>query len=256
MTVFRVVGAEPALTAALDSIHIHCEVLGVVEGDGEFTVAIGQARLPPISGVRIEALDASAPHATGLEHDHAIQLAPDLLVRPPWVPAPSAFSGIQLVVPRAMAFGSGEHDSTQSALLAMHRFWRVEWVSCCDVGTGSGILLAYAGARGCLGLSGCDIEAESVAAAQELVPNAVIVLGGPHALPSRRDGHDVVLANLALHELSPALDTVLALWNRRGILVLAGTRGEDEAARIASRVPARHATALARGAFVAQVFVS
>lgn len=256
MKVFRVSGSAEGLALALDRIHVHCEVLGVVEGALAFEVAIADSGLPDLRDVTVTELAGAGVVTTGLENDRVVLLAGDLLVRPPWVCAPSLFRGIELVVPRAMAFGSGEHASTQSTLLAMHETWQPTTRSCCDVGTGSGVLLAYAAARGCGELAGCDVESEAIAAARELVPTATLVLGGPEAVPRARDGYDTVLANLAFHEVQPALPAVLALWNRRGLLVLGGTRGHEEAARVAARVPGRILATVVREDFVAQVFVS
>lgn len=261
MSVFRVRGDASALAAALDVVHVRCTVLGVVEGDGEFTVAIAEAVLHDLGDVVVEAVpDAvAAKQYTGLEADRAILLAPDLVVRPPWVAGPVDYRGVELVVPRAMAFGSGEHASTQSALLAMHATWMPSCRSTCDVGTGSGILLAYAQARGCSTLAGCDVEVESVAAASELLPSARLVLGGPERLlaHARADlGYDCVVANMAIFELVPVLPTILELWTRRGVLVLAGTRGTEEASVIAGGVGGRLLARVERQGFIAQAFVS
>lgn len=261
MSVFRVRGEASALAVALDVVLFRCTVLGVVEGDGEFTVSIAEAALPELSSVLATAIpdEPRAAHLTGLEGDRTIVLAQDLVVRPPWVAAQSGFRGIELVVPRAMAFGSGEHASTQCALLVMHATWMSTCRSTCDVGTGSGILLAYAQARGCSTLAGCDVEAESVAAASELMQGAKIVLGGPDRLLAHAQaeaGFDCVVANMAIFELVPVLHDILALWNRRGVLVIAGTRGNDEAAVIAGRVRSRILARAERQGFVAQAFVS
>lgn len=256
MKVFRVAGAPAELATALDRVLVRCEVLGLVEDEGTFTVAVAEDVLPALEGVTCEELSLPREALTGLEHDQVVRLAPDLVVRPPWVTPLPGFVGIELVVPRAMGFGSGEHESTQSALLAMHGSWPTATLSCADVGTGSGILLAYARARGARTLAGCDVEREAVAEARELLPEASLHVGGPETLRAPGAGFDTVLANLAFHEVMPILPGIVRLWNRRGALVIAGTRGASEAAAVAARVPARPGAAVQRGAFVAQVFVS
>lgn len=233
---------------ALDLLHVHCDVLGVVEGDLAITVWLDGA-LPAIEWehVTVEELPAEVANATstGLEHDAPILVAEDLLVRPPWIERPAGFAGFDLVVPRGMAFGSGEHDSTQAALLALHAAWCAP-DSFADVGTGSGILALYAALRGCRRITACDIEEPAVLAARELLPDAAIVLGGPSLLPFAAD---FVVANLTAAEQHAALPDILSKWTGRAPLVLSGMRAHEVDA-VAARLPAT-ARAITRGAFTA-----
>lgn len=230
---FVLTGDERA--EALDWLHVHAEPLGVVEEEDAITVFLAAPPPPlPFAAVtcREQQIAAAAFTATGLEHDTVIHVAADLIVRPPWVPAPTAFAGVELVVPRGNAFGSGEHASTQAALRCLHTLWGGGAPSCTDVGTGSGILLLYCHARGAADLRGCDIEAPAVAAARELLPHARIELGGPELLaPS-----DCLIANMTATELHAALPELLRIWNGRGPLVLSGMRAH-EVAGVRARVP-------------------
>ena len=156
----------PDAAAALDWLHVHADVQGALEGDDALTVWLAAA-MPalPFAGVaaRELAVDPQAAAVTGLEADRPILVADDLMVRPPWVERPAGFAGVELVVPRGGAFGSGEHGSTQAALRCLHALWDAP-PTFADVGTGSGILALYARARGCPRIAACDIEAASVAA--------------------------------------------------------------------------------------------
>jgi ribosomal protein L11 methyltransferase len=135
-----------------------------------------------------------------------------------------------------MAFGSGEHASTRAALLAIHAAF-ARPASFADVGTGSGILARYAQLRGCPRVSACDLDAAAVAAARDLLPGAMVVLGGPRALPDRAD---FVVANLGGAELEAALPAVLDVWTRRAPLVLSGLRAHEvECFRARLPAPAR-----------------
>ena len=254
MKLFRLIGDGAALAAALDRVHVWCTVLGVVEGDGHVEVAIAEDTLPPlgVDGVTVVAVEAGPESPTGLERDRPLRMADDLLVRPPWIASPARFVGIELVVPRGMAFGSGEHASTQAALLLLHDVW-APVPSFLDVGTGSGILLAYAAARGCAHLAACDVDPDAVDAAVALVPRARVVRGGPESVAGT---FAAVAANMTHAELQDALPAILARWDRTGPLVLAGTYGRIEAAALARRVPARLGHALARCGYVAQEFFS
>lgn len=222
---FALRGADAA--AALDWLHVHAELQGALEdGDRIVVWCDGPLPPPPFAGLTVteEPVDPDAASITGLENDAAIFVAADLLVRPPWIERPAEFAGIELVVPRGAAFGSGEHGSTQAALRCLHRTWNGP-ASVVDVGTGSGILLLYAAARGCADLQGCDIDAPSVAAARELLPQAEFALGGPELLRPA----DCVIANMTGTELTAAMPAILALWNRRGLLVLSGMRPHEVA---------------------------
>jgi ribosomal protein L11 methyltransferase len=244
---FRLVGRGAAL--ALDRLHVHADVRGALEEDGAVTVWL-RGPLPPLlcRGVRVEELPAARANATatGRERDRAIRIADDLLVRPPWVRPPRRFSGIELVVPRGMAFGSGEHASTQAALRTLHATWRPA-ASFADVGTGSGILALYAQRRGCPRIEACDVDPGAVAAARALLPPAAVVRGGPERLPRRAD---VVAANMTAAELRAALPAILARWTGRGPLVLAGMRAR-EVAGVRRRVRCRVVHLERVGAFFA-----
>ncbi|MBK8095711.1 MAG: 50S ribosomal protein L11 methyltransferase [Planctomycetes bacterium] len=225
-------GADAA--AALDRLHVQAEVLGAIEGDGEVTVWLADALPPqPFADLTIEELPSAVANATstGLEHDQPIAVADDLLVRPPWVARPVGFRGIELIVPRGMAFGSGEHASTKATLTLLHDGWDAP-ASFGDVGTGSGILAAYAAARGCPKIVACDVEEAAVAAARELLPQAQIALGGPETLAAA----DCVVANLTATELHGCLSTILTRWTGRSRLLFGGMR-EHEVAGVLARLP-------------------
>lgn len=224
----------PAAAAALDWLHVHTEVLGVQEGDDAAIVWLAH-ELPelPFAAVVVRrvAYDATSSPPTGCEGDAPILVAGDLLVRPPWVARPAGFCGIELVVPRGGAFGSGEHASTQAALRCLHELWDAP-ASFGDVGTGSGILALYAAVRGCALVAACDVDPAAVAAARELLPAASVRLGGAESLP-RVDG---LVANMTHDELRQALPAMLQVWTRRSILVVSGLRAQ-EVGPFAARVP-------------------
>lgn len=215
----------PGRAAALDWLHVHAELLGVLEGDDAITVWLdGPLPPPPHAGVTVRELAVVAADfsVTGREHDAPIVVAPDLLVRPPWVERPAGFAGIELVVPRGGAFGSGEHGSTRAALRCLHALWD-DPPSFADVGTGSGILAAYAAVRGCGRIHACDVDPAAVQAANELLPAAAVTLGGPESLPPC----DGLVANMTAAELRGALPAIRRAWTGRHLLVLGGLRAGE-----------------------------
>lgn len=238
---------------ALAFLHLHADVRGVLETDDELVVWLAAAP-PPLDAfacaVEERAVRDEDFGHTGLEHDRAILVADDLLVRPPWVERPRDFTGVELVVPRGGAFGSGEDDSTRATLRALHRCWPDRApASFADVGCGTGILALYAQHRGCARITACDIDPPSVAAAKELLPDADVRLGTAGALPPC----ELVVANMTGDELQAALPELLALWTGGAPLVLGGTR-EHQLDALAARVPAAVVHREPRGEFVATVF--
>ena len=167
-------------------------------------------------------VDAADAQITGFERDAPIFVADHLLVRPPWVERPPDFSGIELIVPRGNAFGSGEHGSTKAALRCLHRVWDSPR-SFADVGTGSGIIALYAAVRGCPDVQACDIDAHAVAAAQQLLPDARVFLGGAATLAAA----DCVVANMTGAEVAAEMALMLARWTGRSALVLSGMRANE-----------------------------
>ncbi|MFO1051143.1 MAG: 50S ribosomal protein L11 methyltransferase [Planctomycetota bacterium] len=249
---FRLRGIAPDLVAALDRIHVACEVAGAIEGDDELEVFIAGDALPPLDdlALAIEELDAQSDAArTGLEDDRAIEVSEHLLVRPPWIPRPDGFRGLDLVVPRGMAFGSGEHGSTQAALLALDRVWPTPSPrQLLDVGTGSGILALYAQRRGVVEVSACDVEPEAVDAARELLGDARVRRGGPEVFTP--EVFVAVVANLDARQIDDALEAILARWSGSGPLVLSGMR-PHEVDELRVRMPRSEAVRIERGGYVA-----
>ena len=137
---FLLAGGTPALEAALDRFLVRTTVLGVKEREGEIEVCNveGLEVVLPLPGVEVPELPVGEEPATGLERDAPVLVSDRILVRPPWVARPVGFSGIEPVVPRGMAFGSGEHGSTRAALLAMDALWKGTEAPLADIGRARG----------------------------------------------------------------------------------------------------------------------
>ena len=226
----------PSAAEALDWLHVHADVVGAEEHDDRIVVWLHGAPPPlPFVDTTVHEVQVSEAqlHATGLENDAPILVAPDLLVRPPWVPRPADFAGIELIVPRGSAFGSGEHASTKAALRCLHRTWDRPRTFA-DVGTGSGILALYAFVRGGAVIQACDIEASSVLAARELLPGCSVYEGDAATLSPA----DCVIANMTAAELHASMPAILAVWTRRSVLVLGGMRA-PEVDGVAATIDAR-----------------
>ena len=250
--VFVLQGMDAAM--AVEWLHVNAPVEGVLEEADALVVWLPceLPQLPKGFEVTVSERKVSAEdyHVTGLENDAAIIVADDLLVRPPWVDCPEGFSGVELIVPRGGAFGSGEHDSTKAALVIMHRNWSAV-TSMADVGVGSGILALYASVRGCDRIEACDIDKPSVAAARELLPEASIYVGGAELMQPC----DLVVANMTGTELHESWTSILSVWTRQNDLILSGMRAH-EVDGLVGRIPGVEVDRETFGAFTAVRFAA
>ncbi len=179
------------------------------------------------------ALDAWRPFA------RALTVGDRLLVRPPWVPAGSRGSAVDVVIDPERAFGSGAHASTRLALAALERLVR-GGERVLDAGCGSGVLAIAALALGAAEAVGVDHDPAAVAASRA---NAARNGVGDRFTVSERplDGvvgagtpFDLVAANLLLPDLlavAPALRAALAA---DGSLVTSGILVDQRPPVIAS----------------------
>ena len=139
-----------------------------------------------------------------------VELDDRFFVHPPWI-EPSPRFPVNIMIEPGHAFGTGTHESTQLALLAMAPISGTA-ESFLDVGTGSGILAAAAGIMSPnLDLAVCDIDDMALESAVETLHKNGIsrfraVTGGPEEF--RGTSFQVVAANLTspvIRKLAPEL---------------------------------------------------
>jgi ribosomal protein L11 methyltransferase len=156
----------------------------------------------------------------------------DLVVLPPWEDA-SAFAGrVAIVIDPGMAFGTGQHETTQLCLSMFLYHTKRRFLRVFDVGTGSGILAIAARKFGCDGLIlGCDIDPDSVRIAAE---NAV--LNGCPEIKFTNDAvahideknFDLVFANITA---KPLLSLIPAIVERAAVgaeVLISGVLDSEE----------------------------
>ena len=97
-----------------------------------------------------------------------------------------------------MAFGTGEHETTQLCLEALERHVQTG-ISVFDIGAGSGILAIAAKLLGAGQVSACDIDPEAVDIARENFlgagVDASLFVGSLDAF--RKDAADVIVSNIS-----------------------------------------------------------
>lgn len=138
---------------------------------------------------------------------------------------------IALRVPASRAFGTGAHESTKLAILALEEE-PLEGRLLLDVGTGSGILALAAAALGARRAFGVDSDSQAVFVAREnlrLHPfgmRVALAAASPAALTGV---FSPVVANLLPEELLPMRASVFARVAPRGRLIVSGIPTEHEA---------------------------
>ena len=98
---------------------------------------------------------------------HVINLSRHLAIVPEWEDYKPAFPDQQILkLDPGLAFGTGNHQTTQLAMMGIERAM-TKPLSVVDVGTGSGILAIAAHKLGAKSVLGTDISDESMTAAEE-----------------------------------------------------------------------------------------
>ncbi|ACI17249.2 50S ribosomal protein L11 methyltransferase [Coprothermobacter proteolyticus DSM 5265] len=142
-------------------------------------------------------------------------------ILPPW----EEHREDDLLIYPGMAFGTGEHASTQLALVLLS-ILPLQGKSLLDVGTGSGILAIYAKKRGCSKVTGVDIDPISVENALDNAKlNDVDISFEVADAYELKGEYDVVSANLVTDLLLGLREVLQPL--AREFLVLSGIPFED-----------------------------
>jgi ribosomal protein L11 methyltransferase len=91
------------------------------------------------------------------------------LIYPPWIQDLNPGTRIPIEIEPAMAFGTGQHETTKLCLKALESLWAqgLRWDHALDVGTGTGILALCASKLGVPKVSGCDLDPDSILAAKK-----------------------------------------------------------------------------------------
>jgi len=149
-----------------------------------------------------------------------------------------------IIIPAAMAFGTGDHATTASCLRLLCDVAREQngaaW-DFLDLGTGSGILAIAARKLGAKKVEACDFDPHAVRTAKENV-----TVNNARPLPVKKTDvlqwtpertWDVVAANLFSQVLIAASRSIAAAVRPEGLLVLSGILRAQEAEVVATFAP-------------------
>jgi ribosomal protein L11 methyltransferase len=161
-------------------------------------------------------------------------------IYPPWETQNPTSDRTPLVIEPGMAFGTGQHATTQIVILRLEdllaegydvRPWR-----CMDVGTGTGILALAASKMGFASVAGSDIDPDAVTSAENNAKLNNILLpvwqgGCPvKGVQSRLEFEppfDVVIANILFVVLQKIISELAQITKSGGICILSGVLVED-----------------------------
>jgi ribosomal protein L11 methyltransferase len=163
--------------------------------------------------------------------DYSLQVQPFEIGRRWWIdPRPSDSlpvpeGRIRLAIEPSMAFGSGTHESTKLALLALEDIEPRD-LAVLDVGTGSGILAIAASALGANPVVAIDIDPEAVWVARQTSrrqnrPVETTFLAAPIECLGEARFH-LILCNMISRESLPLLPSLYRLLAPNGTAVLSG----------------------------------
>ncbi|MDR2067845.1 MAG: 50S ribosomal protein L11 methyltransferase [Holosporaceae bacterium] len=139
---------------------------------------------------------------------------------------------IPIEISSYMAFGSGEHPTTNRCIAACYTFFdHRKHKSALDFGCGSGILAIALAKLGCKNIVACDNDAEAVRVSQEHVNlNKVahrVSVSQNHSTEFFSKSYDFIVANILAEPLIAISDSISNALSRNGILVLSGFTAND-----------------------------
>jgi len=154
-----------------------------------------------------------------------VVIGSEFVILPPWEDVKN-WSHIDhsIVIDPGMAFGTGQHETTQACLELLTQLHFVP-KSVLDVGTGSGILAIAAHKKGSQEIMGNDIDAESVNIAQNnALDNGIQGIqftSDPISLLPLTT-FELIFANIQFKPLSVVMPEIVKRMNSKSVLVLSG----------------------------------
>lgn len=130
-----------------------------------------------------------------------------------------------------MAFGTGEHSTTQMCLILIERFVKPDF-KVLDLGTGSGILAIGSSKLGAKRVVALDIDSDAIENARKnlqlnKLKNIKLKLGSVN-LKIKDNNFDLAVANLNLTQIKSVFNQLKEKVKAEGILILSGLLTSEE----------------------------
>jgi ribosomal protein L11 methyltransferase len=155
-----------------------------------------------------------------------------LVVTPPWLAGRFAASE-RIVIEPAMAFGTGEHESTRGVLRLMQHVIRAGDVVA-DLGAGSAVLAIAAAKLGARRVLAIELDQDAISNAEEnvatngVVEMVSVVQGDAFALLPLVAPVRVVLANIVSSVLKELMPTVADTLTSDGAAIIGGILADEK----------------------------
>ena len=179
--------------------------------------------LPRQWSVTSETLD-DTPAATWREYVAPVRIAPQLVVRPAWLPPVGEEGVTEVAIEPGATFGLGDHPTTRLCAAAVWRM-RPPPARMLDVGTGSGVLAIVAVQAGAGHATATDIvDVSPAVVAANAARNGVADRITPSTTPLEQiDGvFDLVVANILAPTLIAMAHDLVRLTAPGGTLIVSG----------------------------------
>ncbi len=158
-----------------------------------------------------------------------------IVVHPPWILVDIEPGQMAIVIDPAMAFGTGGHESTQTALAGLEDT-RLDGRRLLDIGTGSGVLTIAACHLGAANLVAVDTDPVAIENARlnvrtnlgaEKMAQHIVLREG--SVSDAGDGpFDVIVANIESHILLPMVPAILQRLAEGGCIIFSGLLRREE----------------------------
>ena len=186
-----------------------------------------QLSSPQIKISKVKALDWSKNWRKNFK---PLSITKNILVKPPWVKKKFPHKIVINIYPQ-MAFGTGEHATTQMCLKLLEKFVQLNF-KVLDLGTGSGILAIASSKLGAQKVVALDIDSDAIDNAQKnlklnKVSNINFRLGGLNS-QVKPNYFDLAVANLNFTQIKTVLNQLKEKVKPKGILILSGLLNSEE----------------------------
>ena len=213
------------------------------DAESRAAVAVLRKELRALDGIR-RPLHARTVHdaswvETWKKHFRTMRIGRSIVIKPSWRTYSPRKNDVVLELDPGMAFGTGQHATTQLCLEAIEELLPPS-AAVLDVGCGSGILATAAARLGAQRVDALDIDLMAIRATEENaarngVSDLVRVAKGsmeddwPFAEP-QREAYDLVLGNLSSRLVQSMATALVEALRRGGVFVASGVIEEQEAA--------------------------
>ena len=160
-----------------------------------------------------------------------IHITTRIVVKPPWEEYYAQTGEIVITINPQMAFGTGHHESTKLAIMALEKFLKPK-MSVLDVGTGSGILAIIADKLNAENIVAIDNDPVAIKNAVENFEsnksstNIQYYIAQPEQM--RKSEYDVILANINRNVILQNVTLFNQFLIKDGIIILSGLLRNDE----------------------------